>query len=39
MHGLFLLVYEVADVALVVWGVKFGGVMVVECFSHLRVCD
>ena len=39
MHGLFLLVYEVFDAALVMWGVKFGGVMVVEWFSFLRICD
>ena len=39
VHGLFLLVYEVGSAALVVWGVKFGGVVVVEWFSYLRVCD
>ena len=39
MHGLFLLVYETVAVALVVPGVKFGGVMVVRVFSCLQVCD
>ena len=39
VQGLLLLVYEVVGVALVVWGVKFRGVMVVEGFSYLRVCD
>ena len=39
VHGLFWLVYEVVGVALLVWGVKCGGVDVVEWFSYLRVCD
>ena len=39
VHGLFLIVYEVVDVTLVVWGVTFGGVMVVKWFSYLRVCN
>jgi hypothetical protein len=39
VHSLFLLVYEGVAVALVVWAVKFGGVMFVRWFSCLRVCD
>jgi hypothetical protein len=39
VHGLFLLVYEVVAVAVIVWGVKFGGAIVVMWFSYLRVCD
>ena len=35
---MFLLVYEVAIVSLDVRGVNFGGVVVVEWFSYLRVC-
>jgi len=39
MHGMFLLAYEVVGMSLVVWGVNLGGVVVVEWFSYLRVCD
>jgi hypothetical protein len=39
LFGLCLFVYEVVAVALVVWGVKCGDVMVVGWLSCRRVCD